>query len=237
MSEHDSDSGSQGPGSGRKGFVRDVMRRITPAGGRPNEDPELDPTYPSSSGSGSGGGREGLGGGERGPNEAERLQDAMRFFGSDSSEFRHRLDRMLADFETLRRRYEQARTQHRDAERQNEKLVAMLQEAKQQIELLKEEVDKLCAPPNTYGIFIRANKDGTSEILMDGRPMRVNVHPNLDPFQLDEGQYVVLNEAFNVIEGAEYTQRGEVCTVVDSLSESRVIVSGHTDDELSLIHI
>jgi proteasome-associated ATPase len=138
---------------------------------------------------------------------------------------------MLADFETLRRRYDQARTQHRDAERQNEKLVAMLQESKQQIEMLKEEVDKLCAPPNTYGIFLRANKDGTSEILMDGRPMRVNVHPNLDPFQLDEGQYVVLNEAFNIIEGAEYTQRGEVCTVVDKLSESRVIVSGHTDDE------
>ncbi|MBK7951269.1 MAG: proteasome ATPase [Deltaproteobacteria bacterium] len=155
----------------------------------------------------------------------------MRFFGSDSNEFRHRLDRMLADFETLRRRYEQVRTQHHDAERQNEKLVAMLQEAKQQIELLKEEVDKLCAPPNTYGVFIRANKDGTSEILMDGRPMRVNVHPNVDPFRLAEGQYVVLNEAFNIIEGAEYTQRGEVCKIVDTISESRVIVSGHTDEE------
>ena len=214
MSEHDSDSSS---GAGRKGFVRDVMRRITPAGGRPGDDPELDPTRPAA--------------GERSASEAERLQDAMRFFGSDSSEFRHRLDRMLADFETLRRRYEQARTQHHDAERQNEKLVGMLQESKQQIELLKEEVDKLCAPPNSYGIFIRANKDGTSEILMEGRPMRVNVHPNLDPFQLDEGQYVVLNEAFNIIEGAEYTQRGEVCTVVDSISDSRVIVSGHTDDE------
>jgi proteasome-associated ATPase len=213
MSEHDSD----GPGSGRKGFVRDVMRRITPAGGRPGDDPELEPPRGP--------------GVDRNATEAERLQDAMRFFGTDSSEFRHRLDRMLADFETLRRRYEQARNQHHDAERQNEKLVAMLQEAKQQIELLKEEVDKLCAPPNTYGVFIRANKDGTSEILMEGRPMRVNVHPNLDPFQLDEGQYVVLNEAFNIIEGAEYTQRGEVCTVVDSISESRVIVSGHTDDE------
>ena len=214
MSEHDSDSSS---GAGRKGFVRDVMRRITPAGGRPGDDAELDPTRPAAD--------------QRSASEAERLQDAMRFFGSDSSEFRHRLDRMLADFETLRRRYEQARTQHHDAERQNEKLVGMLQESKQQIELLKEEVDKLCAPPNSYGIFIRANKDGTSEILMEGRPMRVNVHPNLDPFQLDEGQYVVLNEAFNIIEGAEYTQRGEVCTVVDSISDSRVIVSGHTDDE------
>jgi proteasome-associated ATPase len=237
MSEHDSDSGSQGPGAGRKGFVRDVMRRITPAGGRPSDESNLDSGFAggsaSSAASGegqSGGGDEGRGLG-RAESEGERLQDAMRFFGTDSNEFRHRLDRMLADFETLRRRYDQARTQHRDAERQNEKLVGMLQEAKQQIELLKEEVDKLCAPPNTYGIFIRANKDGTSEILMDGRPMRVNVHPNLDPFQLDEGQYVVLNEAFNVIEGADYTQRGEVCTVVDSISDSRVIVSGHTDDE------
>ena len=242
MSEHDSDSGSQG----RKGFVRDVMRRINPtgaAGGRPNDEEGAGEGYPAASAggaSGPGDPRDPLGGDPRpgrdprggaGDSEAERLQDAMRFFGSDSNEFRHRLDRMLADFETLRRRYDQARTQHRDAERQNEKLVGMLQEAKQQIELLKEEVDKLCAPPNTYGIFLRANKDGTSEILMDGRPMRVNVHPNLDPFQLDEGQYVVLNEAFNIIEGAEYTQRGEVCTVVDSLSESRVIVSGHTDDE------
>jgi len=213
MSEHDSDSGS-----GRKGFVRDVMRRIAPAGGgRPADEPDLESPVDA--------------GRERSAGDAERLQDAMRFFGSDSSEFRHRLDRMLADFETLRRRYEQSRTQHHDAERQNEKLVAMLQEAKQQIELLKEEVDKLCAPPNTYGIFIRANKDGTSEILMDGRPMRVNVHPNLDPFQLEEGQYVVLNEAFNVIEGGDYTRRGEVCHVIDTMSDSRVIVTGHTDDE------
>jgi proteasome-associated ATPase len=209
MSEHDSDAGN-----GRKGFVRDVMRRISPSGGRVED--EADPHAPSE---------------RTHQTEVEHLQDAFRFFGSDSSEFRHRLDRVLADFETLRRRYEQARAQQRDSERQNEKLVGMLQEAKQQIELLKEEVDKLCAPPNTYGIFTRANKDGTSEIIVDGRPMRVNTHPNLDPFQLEEGQLVVLNEAFNVVEAAGYTQRGEVATVVDFVSENRILVLGHTDDE------
>ncbi len=163
--------------------------------------------------------------------DVEQLQDAIRFFGSDSTEFRRRLDRLLADFETLRRRYETVRDRHEQSERQNEKLVAMLQEAKQQIELLKEEVDKLCAPPNTYGVFTQANKDGTCEILSEGRPMRVNVHPNLDPFVLEEGQLVVLNEAFNVIEAAGYTQRGEVVTVVDFVSEHRVVALGHTDDE------
>jgi len=209
MSEHDSDGGT-----GRKGFVRDVMRRITPTGGRIEDEPDSH------------------GRGDRiHESDIEQLQDAIRFFGSDSSEFRNRLDRVLSDFETLRRRYEQSRAQQRDSERQNEKLVSMLQEAKQQIELLKEEVDKLCAPPNTYGIFLRANKDGTSEILVDGRAMRVNVHPNLDPFQLEDGQMVLLNEAFNVVEPAGYTQRGEVVTVVDNVSENRLLVLGHTDDE------
>jgi proteasome-associated ATPase len=209
MSEHDSEMGG-----GRKGFVRDVMRRISPAGGRSEDDVDAP----------------GRGEGLR-ESDVEQLQDAIRFFGSDSNEFRHRLDRVLSDFETLRRRYEQARAQLRDSERQNEKLVGMLQEAKQQIELLKEEVDKLCAPPNTYGQFLRPNKDGTAELLVDGRPMRVNVHPNIDPFQLEDGQLVVLNEAFNIVEPAGYTSRGEVVTVVDTVSENRLLVLGHTDDE------
>ena len=209
MSEHDSESGG-----GRRGFVRDVMGRLSPA----DEDEQAGQERVAS-------------GAELPENDAEGLQDAIRFFGSDSNEFRTRLDRMLGDFETLRRRYDQARISHRDAERQNEKLVGMLQEAKQQIELLKEEVDKLCAPPNGYGVFLRSNKDDTVEILVDGRPMRVNLHPSLDPVHLEEGQMVLLNEAFNVVEPAGYTQRGEVVTVVDFVSENRILVTGHTDDE------
>jgi len=206
MSEYDS-----GSGSGRKGFVRDVMRRITPAN---PHDEEGNPT------------------GEPDPRqEADDLRDAMKFFGTDSTEFRRRLDRLMAEFEALRRRYELVRDQHADAERQNEKLVGTLQEAKQQIELLKEEVDKLCAPPNSYGIFQRANKDGTAEIVIDGKQMRVNVHPNLDPFQLEDGQLCVLNEAFNIVEPAGYTSRGEIATVSEVLEDFRAIVLGHTDDE------
>ena len=252
MSEHDSSSGSGSggsSGSGRMGFMRDMIGRIAPAGSRSGDElgAASEPVEFGHEehdirdrGDRDVRGRDAESGGdvrhERGEerghvSEIEHLQDAIRFFGSDSVEFRRSLDRVLADYETLRRRYEATRNQVHDQERQNEKLVNMLQEAKQQIELLKEEVDKLCAPPNTYGIFTRANKDGTSELLVDGRPMRVNVHPNIDPFQLEEGQMVLLNEAFNVIEASGYTQRGEVCTVVDFVSENRVIVLGHTDDE------
>ncbi len=123
------------------------------------------------------------------------------------------------------------REQSADAERQNERLVNALHEAKQQIELLKEEVDKLCAPPNNYGIFNHPNKDGTAEIIIDGRAMRVNVHPNVDPFQFEEGQLVVLNEAFNIVEGSGYVARGEIAAIVDFIADNRAIVLGHTDDE------
>jgi proteasome-associated ATPase len=217
MSEYDSGSGSgSGSGSSRKGFVRDVMRRIAPAGGRAGGDDADAP-----------GGYE-----ERSfQSEVEQLQDAIRFFGADSNEFRQRLDRVVADYESLRRRFDTSRHQIHEGESQNEKLVSMLQEAKQQIEVLKEEVDKLCAPPNTYGVFTRPNKDGTAEIIVDGRNMRVNVHPNLDAFQLEEGQLVLLNEAFNVIEPAGYTQRGEIMSVVEVINKNRCLVVGHTDDE------
>jgi proteasome-associated ATPase len=163
--------------------------------------------------------------------EAEDLREALRFFGGDSTEFRRRLDRILAEYESQRRRATLLRDQLGDAERQNEKLVATLQEAKQQIELLKEEVDKLCAPPNSYGVFLRSNKDSTAEIIVDGKAMRVNVHPNVDTSHFEEGQLVVLNEAFNVVEGAGFTQRGEICSISEILGDGRAVVLGHTDDE------
>jgi proteasome-associated ATPase len=207
MSEFDS-------GSSRKGFVRDVMRRISAsAPPRGADEPEGDPQRGSFQ------------------EELDDVRDALRLFGADSPEFRRRLDRLIAEYEALRRRFQVTRDQFVDAERQNERLVGVLQEAKQQIELLKEEVDKLCAPPNNYGIFQRPNKDGTAEIVVDGRPMRVNVHPNLDAFSLEEGQLVVLNEAFNVVEPSGYVSRGEIASIVDFLADNRAIVLGHTDDE------
>jgi proteasome-associated ATPase len=206
MSEFD-DAGSLG----KKGFVRDVMRRISASGPRPGDEPDRDPAAAG--------------------DPVEELQDALRFFGSDSAEFRRRLERLLAEYDAARRRYHVLRQQLGDAERQNEKLVHTLQEAKQQIELLKEEVDKLCAPPNNYAVFTRSNKDGTAEIVVDGRAMRVNVHPKVDASGFEEGQLVLLNEAFNVIEPAGFVNRGEIASVIEVLGDGRAIVLGHTDDE------
>jgi proteasome-associated ATPase len=170
-------------------------------------------------------------GGRDEQDEIESLREALRFLGPDASDLVRRVERLLMEYELLRQRYDRARQQHYDAERQNEKLVNALQDAKQQIDLLKEEVDKLCAPPNTYGVFERANKDGTIEINVDGKMMRVNVHPNLRAEELMEGQLLVLNEAFNAVEAGGFDPRGEVCQVSDVLDDGRVIVLGHADEE------
>jgi proteasome-associated ATPase len=196
-------------GSGRRGFVRDVMKRIS------SPDREPDP------------GRRLL----DDLDNLESLRDGLKFLGPDASDLVRRVERLIMEHELLRQRFDRARQQHYDAERQNEKLVNALQDAKQQIDLLKEEVDKLCAPPNTYGTFERANKDGTIEINVDGRRMRVNLHPELNADHLMEGQLLVLNEAFNAVDASGFDPRGEVCQVSDVLEDGRIVVLGHADEE------
>ena len=211
MSEFDS-------GSGRKGFVHDVMRRISSSAPRGGDSARGKPrarAFPVLSG-------RGRGSPGRDPLLRQRLGRVPASPGPAARRVRDPATPLRADARAVR-----------DAERQNEKLVGVLQEAKQQIELLKEEVDKLCAPPNTYGIFIRPNKDGTAEILVDGRPMRVNVHPNLDPFQLEEGQLRRAERGVQRRRSRRATPpRGEIASVVDlDRRTTACIVLGHTDDE------
>jgi proteasome-associated ATPase len=46
----------------------------------------------------------------------------------------------------------------------NEDLVNTLGEAREQITAFKEEVDKLCASPSTYGVCLSRNEDTTVDI-------------------------------------------------------------------------
>src|SRR5437016_9680453 len=93
---------------------------------------------------------------------------------------------------------------------QNEKLVHALYEAREQITALKEEVDKLCAPPSTYGVYLSLNDDGTVNILSQGRKVKVNLHPSLKPEALKPGQELILNEGFFFKQTTAYEIQGEV---------------------------
>ncbi|HEV7208687.1 MAG TPA: proteasome ATPase [Mycobacteriales bacterium] len=119
---------------------------------------------------------------------------------------------------------------------QNERLVATLREARDQIVALKEEVDRLAQPPSGYGVFLGAREDGTVDIFTGGRKLRVSVSPALEVEQLRKGQEVMLNEAMNVVEALEFERQGDVVMIKELLDgparmRDRALVIGHTDDE------
>src|SRR5258708_38919496 len=88
------------------------------------------------------------------------------------------VDIQVEDLEVmfLEGKLHEANGQLAEAFNQNEKLVNRLSEAREQIASLKEEVDKLCAPPSTYGVYLSGNEDGTVNILSQGRKVKANLH-------------------------------------------------------------
>jgi len=121
-----------------------------------------------------------------------------------------------------------------DAERarqQSDQLRATLHGAKDQIAALREEVDKLSAPPATYGIFRALNPDGTATIYSAGRKLKVNVHPALDAKGLQPGQELILNDALNVVEAEAFDVQGEVARLKDTLDPHRVLVTLRADED------
>lgn len=164
--------------------------------------------------------------------EIGKLQDQIKTLEDESEALLRNLEKTINQYEVLKRKYYQTNEQLGNGRKQNEKLAAALQDAKNQIVALKEEIDKLCAPPNSYGTFRKPNEDGTIDISMDGRTLKVNVHPKINVKELREGQLLTLNEAYNVIEVAGYEVKGEVVHVKDFLDDQRAIVIGRADEEL-----
>lgn len=142
-----------------------------------------------------------------------------------------RLREQIQSMEEEIRRLYQSRYQLEQVNKQNERLVAALQEAKTQIETLRAEVDKLTAPPSSYAIFSSLNEDGTGNVFVSGRKMKVSIHPSISGPQLRKGQEVVLNEALNVIEAKSFDRQGEVVRLKDVLEGGRALVTLHFDEE------
>ena len=145
---------------------------------------------------------------------------------------RRRLSEGPGRVQSLEERLLETKGQLAQAVSQNEKLTYTLQQAKEHIAALREEVDKLTQPPSAYGTFLGANEDGTVDVFSGGRKMRVAVHPEIDVAQLRRGQEVVLNEALNVVLAREGEGSGEVVTLKELLDDGRrAIVFARADEE------
>src|SRR5438309_8574968 len=135
------------------------------------------------------------------------------------------------ELNTLNEELTHAREGASQAVSQKERMAAALQEARDQIAALKEEVDKLCAPPSTYGVYLSVNGDGTVNVLSQGRKVKVSVHPAIKVETLKPGQELILNEGLNVVEAAGYEIQGEVVILKEQLDEERAIVTLRADED------
>jgi proteasome-associated ATPase len=163
--------------------------------------------------------------------QLQDLQAYVRSLEAETVHLRKKLEDTPKDFMVLENKLREANRQLVQAFNQNEKLVNALYEAREQITALKEEVDKLCAPPSTYGVYLSANEDGTVNILSQGRKVKVNIHPAIKVETLKPGQELILNEGLNVVEAAGYEVQGDVVILKEQLDPERAVITLRADEE------
>src|SRR5437016_114881 len=162
--------------------------------------------------------------------QVQDLQAYVRYLEAETVHLRKKLEDSPKEFMVLENKLREANRQLVQAFNQNEKLVNALYEAREQISSLKEEVDKLCAPPSTYGVYLSVNEDATVNILSQGRKVKVNLHPSIKAETLKPGQELVLNEGLNVVEAAGYEIQGDVVILNEQLDEERAVVTLRADE-------
>jgi proteasome-associated ATPase len=168
--------------------------------------------------------------------ETLRELDSVRTRLIEAEEEIHALRRRLQEspgrVQSLEERLLETKGQLSQAVSQNEKLTFTLQQAKEQLAALREEVEKLTQPPAAYGTFLDINEDGTIDVFASGRKMRVALHPDIDPGILRKGNEVVLNESLNVVLVRDGDLSGEVVTLKEVMEDRhRAIVFARADEE------
>ncbi len=163
--------------------------------------------------------------------QMQDLQSYVRSLEAETVHLRKKLEEAPKEFMILENKLREANRQLVQAFNQNEKLVNALYESREQIQSLKEEVDKLCAPPSTYGVYLSVNEDGTVNILAQGRKVKVNLHPSIKAESLKPGQELILNEGLNVVEAAGYEIQGDVVVLKEVLDAERAVVTLRADEE------
>jgi proteasome-associated ATPase len=159
------------------------------------------------------------------------LRRQIEFLEEETALLRRRLQDSPRQVRVLEERLLEAKGQLAQALAQNERLTSTLREARDQILALKEEVEKLTAPPSGFGTFLGVNDDGTVNISTGGRKLRVNTHPDIDPKSLQYGQELMLNEALNIVEACNFEVQGEVVALKELIGPDRALVIGNADEE------
>jgi len=169
--------------------------------------------------------------------EVHDLTTQVSFLEEEVAVLRRRLTESPRHIRILEERLAEAQTGLSGLSGQNDRLVATLKEAREQIIALKDEVDRLAQPPSGFGVFLGRHDDGTVDVFTGGRKLRVSVSPSIETEGLRRGQEVMLNEALNVVRALEFERAGDVVMLKEILAGGdRALVISHADEE-RIVHL
>ncbi|HEY6635595.1 MAG TPA: proteasome ATPase [Acidimicrobiia bacterium] len=163
--------------------------------------------------------------------DAAQLRKVVAALEEEVSFLRRRLRESPAKSDELEAQLAKAQERLDRVVNQNDKLSGLLEEAREQLGVLREEVEKLTQPPNNFGTVLKVSEDGTVDVLTGNRKLRVAAQPSVEVKKLQIGQEVILNEAFNIIDIRFYEPAGEILRVREVMTDGRVVVIAHADDE------
>ena len=114
----------------------------------------------------------------------------------------------------------------------NERLSGTLREAKEQIESLRSEIERLTGTPNTYGVVVQHNDDETFDVLSSGRKFRVTTGSDVDAADVVAGAEVTLNESMVIIAARRPDTMGDIGTIRELLDDGiRVVITTRADED------
>src|SRR2546423_1017931 len=163
--------------------------------------------------------------------EVGELQMQVKLLEEESGALRSKLADAPIRIRELEAHLLEARAEYARSREQSERMTELLRQAREQIVTLREEVEKLTAPPSGYGVFLNTHEDGTIDVFTGGRKLRVNVAPEIDAQKLAKGQELLLNEALNVVAACGYEIQGEVVSLKERIEGGRAIVISHAAEE------
>jgi len=124
----------------------------------------------------------------------------------------------------------EARAEAASLAAKNERLTAALTAARERIAELGAQLDAVTAPPVTLGLLTGvpdggSGRPGEADVMLGGRPMRLGLHPGLDPADLGAGRLVAVNDQMLVVDSLPAPDTGEAVTLDEVLDARRALVT------------
>ena len=125
----------------------------------------------------------------------------------------------------------EARAEAASLAAKNERLTAALTAARERIAELGAQLDAVTAPPVTLGLLTaspRSRGEGRpveADVALGGRPMRLGLHPGLDPATLGAGRLAAVNDQMLVVDSLPAPDTGEAVTLDEVLDARRALVT------------